>query len=199
MAVKLSTRDAKVFQSCILIHLSVTRANAKVHDGVCQRCKDVLEWKVKFNKYKPLVQPKTCVKCLQKSVRDAYHVICKPCALSLELCAKCGKKEDIVIPLGAEQQTNECEVQDVCPRRDRQRRKEEEEDNDSDFDLDGDLDSDSDRDIIANPNLKEQPTEQQKSASPITTGQKKLESQLELLDTDPDKDSVPDISSVKIN
>ncbi|CAB1321649.1 unnamed protein product [Coregonus sp. 'balchen'] len=28
-------------------------------------------------------------------VKDAYHVICKTCALKLELCAKCGKKEDI--------------------------------------------------------------------------------------------------------
>lgn len=38
------------------------------------------------------------VKCLQKTVKDAYHVMCKPCALKLELCAKCGKKEEIVIP-----------------------------------------------------------------------------------------------------
>ncbi|KAG8595757.1 hypothetical protein GDO81_001616 [Engystomops pustulosus] len=34
------------------------KINAKEHDGVCQRCKDVLEWRVKFSKYKPLSQPK---------------------------------------------------------------------------------------------------------------------------------------------
>ncbi|KAI7813584.1 hypothetical protein IRJ41_023198 [Triplophysa rosa] len=75
------------------------KAKAKVHDGLCQHCKDVMEWKVKYNKYKPLTQPRKCVKCLQKTVKDAYYIICKPCALKLELCAKCGKKDEIVIPL----------------------------------------------------------------------------------------------------
>ncbi|KAM5194841.1 uncharacterized protein C9orf85 homolog [Mantella aurantiaca] len=76
--------------------------NSKLHDGVCQHCKDVLEWRVKFSKYKPLSQPKKCVKCLQKTVKEAYHIICKPCAIQLELCAKCGKKEDIVVPIVCE-------------------------------------------------------------------------------------------------
>ncbi|XP_077331075.1 uncharacterized protein C9orf85 homolog isoform X1 [Lithobates pipiens] len=76
--------------------------NSKLHDGVCQRCKDVLEWKVKFSKYKSLSQPKKCVKCLQKTVKDAYHIICKPCATKLDLCAKCGKNEDIVVPIVGE-------------------------------------------------------------------------------------------------
>ncbi|XP_041955806.1 uncharacterized protein C9orf85 homolog [Alosa alosa] len=80
------------------------KANEKVHDGVCQHCKEVLEWKVKYNKYKPLTQQRKCVKCLQKTVKDAYHIICKPCALKLELCAKCGKKEEIVIPLATPQE-----------------------------------------------------------------------------------------------
>lgn len=38
------------------------------------------------------------VKCTQKTVKDAYHIICKPCALQLEVCCKCGKKEEIIIP-----------------------------------------------------------------------------------------------------
>ncbi|XP_042304633.1 uncharacterized protein C9orf85 homolog isoform X2 [Sceloporus undulatus] len=78
------------------------KINAKVHEGLCQRCKEVLEWRVKFNKYKPLTQPKKCVKCLQKTVKDSYHVICKPCACELDLCAKCGKREEIVIPIQTE-------------------------------------------------------------------------------------------------
>lgn len=32
------------------------KAKTKVHDGLCQHCKGVLEWKVKYNKYKPLTQ-----------------------------------------------------------------------------------------------------------------------------------------------
>uniref|UniRef100_G3S2V6 Chromosome 9 open reading frame 85 n=1 Tax=Gorilla gorilla gorilla TaxID=9595 RepID=G3S2V6_GORGO len=76
------------------------KINAKLHDGVCQRCKEVLEWRVKYSKYKPLSKPKKCVKCLQKTVKDSYHIMCRPCACELEVCAKCGKKEDIVIPWG---------------------------------------------------------------------------------------------------
>ncbi|XP_074058974.1 uncharacterized protein C9orf85 homolog isoform X2 [Macrotis lagotis] len=74
------------------------KINAKLHDGVCQHCKQVLEWRVKYSKYKPLSKPKKCVKCLQKTVKDSYHMICRSCACELEVCAKCGKKEEIVIP-----------------------------------------------------------------------------------------------------
>ncbi|XP_029468365.1 uncharacterized protein C9orf85 homolog isoform X3 [Rhinatrema bivittatum] len=80
--------------------LGQRRINAKLHDGLCQRCKDVLEWRVKFSKYKPLSQPRKCVKCLQKTVKDAYHTVCRPCACKLNLCAKCGKEEEIVFPFG---------------------------------------------------------------------------------------------------
>ncbi|XP_015672186.1 uncharacterized protein C9orf85 homolog [Protobothrops mucrosquamatus] len=75
------------------------KINAKLHEGLCQHCKEVLEWRIKFNKYKPLTQAKKCIKCLQKTVKDSYHIICKSCACELELCAKCGKKEDITIPI----------------------------------------------------------------------------------------------------
>ncbi|KAF7667895.1 hypothetical protein LDENG_00042280 [Lucifuga dentata] len=82
--------------------VQVKKAKSKIHNGLCQHCKGVLEWKVKYNKYKPLTQPKKCVKCSQKTVRDAYHIICKSCSTQLELCCKCGKKEDIVIPVNSE-------------------------------------------------------------------------------------------------
>ncbi|XP_063769956.1 uncharacterized protein C9orf85 homolog [Pseudophryne corroboree] len=93
-------RNATVFKNDKHDNSSQTKKiNSKQHDGVCQHCKDVLEWRVKYSKYKPLSQPKKCVKCLQKTVKDAYHIICKPCAIQLELCAKCGNKEDIVLPV----------------------------------------------------------------------------------------------------
>ncbi|XP_047278724.1 uncharacterized protein C9orf85 isoform X2 [Homo sapiens] len=38
------------------------KINAKLHDGVCQRCKEVLEWRVKYSKYKPLSKPKKCAR-----------------------------------------------------------------------------------------------------------------------------------------
>ncbi|XP_054253319.1 uncharacterized protein C9orf85 homolog [Indicator indicator] len=83
------------------------KINAKLHDGVCQHCKGILEWRVKFSKYKLLSKPKKCVKCLQKTVKDPYHIICRPCAGRLEVCAKCGKEEEIVIPIDKEQDRTE--------------------------------------------------------------------------------------------
>ncbi|XP_056149057.1 uncharacterized protein C9orf85 homolog [Lampris incognitus] len=82
--------------------VQVKKAKSKIHDGLCQHCKGVLEWKIRYNKYKSLTQPRKCVKCSQKTVKDAYHIICKPCSLQLELCAKCGKKEDIIIPINSQ-------------------------------------------------------------------------------------------------
>lgn len=64
-----------------------------------------MEWRVKFSKYKLLSKPKKCVKCLQKTVKDPYHIICRPCAGKLEVCAKCGKEEEIVIPIDKEDRT----------------------------------------------------------------------------------------------
>ena len=58
-------------------------------DGVCQRCKDAIEWKRTYGKYKPLKQPSKCVGCGQKAVQQAYHVLCSPCSSSREVCAKC--------------------------------------------------------------------------------------------------------------
>uniref|UniRef100_A0A1A8S4R5 Chromosome 9 open reading frame 85 n=1 Tax=Nothobranchius rachovii TaxID=451742 RepID=A0A1A8S4R5_9TELE len=85
----------------------VKKANSKIHDGLCQHCKGVLEWKVKYNKYKPLTQPRKCVKCSQKTVKDAYHIVCKPCSLQLDICCKCGKKEDIIIPVNSHSDNRE--------------------------------------------------------------------------------------------
>ncbi|XP_048188462.1 uncharacterized protein C9orf85 homolog isoform X2 [Perognathus longimembris pacificus] len=113
------------------------KINAKLHDGVCQHCKEVLEWRVKYSKYKPLSKPKKCVKCLQKTVKDSYHIICRPCACELEVCAKCGKKEDIVIPFNKEPERTENGENDQSSHR-RNCKRNDESDDDSDFT--GDLD-----------------------------------------------------------
>ncbi|XP_017869816.1 PREDICTED: uncharacterized protein C9orf85 homolog [Drosophila arizonae] len=69
----------------------------KMHvSTVCQRCKEVIEWKIKYKKYKPLTQAKTCARCQQRTVRKAYHVICKDCAVKDHVCAKCLKSADEV-------------------------------------------------------------------------------------------------------
>uniref|UniRef100_A0AC11DWG6 Chromosome 9 open reading frame 85 n=1 Tax=Ovis aries TaxID=9940 RepID=A0AC11DWG6_SHEEP len=111
------------------------KINAKLHDGVCQRCKEVLEWRVKYSKYKPLSKPKKCVKCLQKTVKDSYHIMCRPCACELEVCAKCGKREDIVIPFNKEPEKTENVENNLCSSH-RSCRRNEENDDDLDFDID---------------------------------------------------------------
>ncbi|XP_005063824.1 uncharacterized protein C9orf85 homolog isoform X1 [Mesocricetus auratus] len=113
------------------------KINAKLHDGVCQRCKEVLEWRVKYSKYKPLSKPKKCVKCLQKTVKDSYHTICRPCACELEVCAKCGKKEEIVIPFNKEP---EASVNTENQGSNHKRSCKEEEDSNEDLDAGTDLD-----------------------------------------------------------
>ncbi|XP_059193358.1 uncharacterized protein C9orf85 homolog [Centropristis striata] len=125
--------------------VQVKKAKSKTHDGLCQHCKGVLEWKVKYNKYKTLTQPKKCVKCSQKTVRDAYHIVCKPCSLQLEICCKCGKKEDIVIPINSEGDNKEEEEEEeekedgAQKKKGRGRRKKDLDDSDSDDDFHDDL------------------------------------------------------------
>ncbi|KAF5269264.1 hypothetical protein FQR65_LT02565 [Abscondita terminalis] len=72
---------------------------------VCQRCKEIIEWKIKYKKYKPLSQPKTCVKCGERTVRHAYHVMCVDCGKKLKVCTKCCEaKEVVAAPADKEEQ-----------------------------------------------------------------------------------------------
>ncbi|XP_050448744.1 uncharacterized protein LOC126850107 [Cataglyphis hispanica] len=64
--------------------------------NVCERCKKIIEWKIKYRKYKALKAPMKCIKCEQKIVKHSYHNICLPCAKQNEICPKCGKKKEIV-------------------------------------------------------------------------------------------------------
>lgn len=64
--------------------------------GVCARCRDKVEWKKKYDKYKPLTVPRKCVVCQQKKVKQAYYRLCQVCAESSGVCAKCGEQGEIV-------------------------------------------------------------------------------------------------------
>ncbi|XP_022644000.1 uncharacterized protein C9orf85 homolog [Varroa jacobsoni] len=77
----------------------LTRQQKAVQDlqisGVCARCKDILQWKIKYGKYKPLTVASRCTKCEQKNVKKAYHQLCQLCALKCNLCPKCVKTPPI--------------------------------------------------------------------------------------------------------
>lgn len=64
--------------------------------NVCERCKKIIEWKIKYKKYKLLKAPAKCIKCQQKVVKHSYHSTCLPCAKQFEICAKCSEKTEIV-------------------------------------------------------------------------------------------------------
>ncbi|XP_065191481.1 uncharacterized protein C9orf85 homolog [Sycon ciliatum] len=60
-------------------------------DATCPRCHEKLEWKKKYDKYKPLTVLKKCVQCQNKCIKEAYRIMCRPCADAKGLCTKCGK------------------------------------------------------------------------------------------------------------
>ncbi|KAJ8940171.1 hypothetical protein NQ318_019380 [Aromia moschata] len=64
--------------------------------NVCVRCRDIIEWKIKYKKYKPLTQPRKCVKCDQKTVKQAYHVMCVECGNRLGVCTKCCQSKEVI-------------------------------------------------------------------------------------------------------
>eukprot|EP00243_Klebsormidium_subtile_P003543 TRINITY_DN16978_c0_g1_i1.p1 TRINITY_DN16978_c0_g1~~TRINITY_DN16978_c0_g1_i1.p1 ORF type:complete len:300 (-),score=37.16 TRINITY_DN16978_c0_g1_i1:207-1106(-) len=75
--------------------------------GVCLRCKEQLEWRRKYGKYKPLTQPTKCNWCQKRNVRSAYHAICSACANAKGACGKCCKQANNIIGKGAEQEEAE--------------------------------------------------------------------------------------------
>ncbi|MPC21874.1 uncharacterized protein E2C01_014878 [Portunus trituberculatus] len=79
-------------------HSNITAFKNNIHDSskrtlamnnmeiteVCKRCQEVIAWKVKYKKYKPLSQPKTCTRCHQKNIKEHLQTMAE-----LEAEVKC--------------------------------------------------------------------------------------------------------------
>lgn len=78
---------------------------------VCERCKQIIEWKIKYKKYKPLKAAAKCIKCEQKTIKYAYHNICIPCAIQYKVCPKCGNKNNIVKEEPGIEETNKLDIE----------------------------------------------------------------------------------------
>lgn len=65
--------------------------------GVCKRCKEKIEWKIRYGKYKPLTVPKCCTVCHEKVVKFAYHTMCTNCSTERGVCSKCGQRSETVV------------------------------------------------------------------------------------------------------
>lgn len=57
--------------------------------GICDRCKQKLQWKFQFAKYKPLKSPGNCKNCHLKVITKAYRTLCDACASLKHCCASC--------------------------------------------------------------------------------------------------------------
>ena len=49
-------------------------------DFLCQRCHDILQWKIDYRKYKPLTAMTKCNQCHERNIIKAYRSICDMCA-----------------------------------------------------------------------------------------------------------------------
>ncbi|EOY03767.1 hypothetical protein QUC31_017584 [Theobroma cacao] len=65
--------------------------------GVCPRCKEQIDWKRRYGKYKPLAEPAKCQLCSKRNVRQAYHNLCSGCAKEQKVCAKCRCRVDQIV------------------------------------------------------------------------------------------------------
>ncbi|KAI9342561.1 hypothetical protein BDR26DRAFT_859177 [Obelidium mucronatum] len=64
--------------------------------GLCKRCVEIIQWRKRMGQYKPLTVAKKCVSCSQKTVKEAYHILCNACACNKNVCAKCQQAEEIL-------------------------------------------------------------------------------------------------------
>lgn len=58
-------------------------------EGVCEHCRDKVQWRFHYDKYKPLRHPGTCQECRNKTVTKAYRTFCDPCASKKKVCPGC--------------------------------------------------------------------------------------------------------------
>ena len=73
--------------------------NALPNEGLCQKCHDIIEWRKRYHKFKPLTTPRRCQRCGEKNIVHAYHVICTACSRKDGVCAKCCEPRTIVTPV----------------------------------------------------------------------------------------------------
>jgi hypothetical protein len=58
-------------------------------EGICKKCREKVQWRFKFDKYKPLKAVGNCQGCKQKAVTKAYRTWCDKCAEKKNCCSSC--------------------------------------------------------------------------------------------------------------
>ncbi|CAL4947316.1 unnamed protein product [Urochloa decumbens] len=92
--------------------------------GVCQRCRDQIDWKRRYGKYKQIVEPAKCQKCGKRAVRQAYHNVCRDCSKNLGICAKCCTRHNDLVGRDVNEEDSERKALEEAIRgaRERERR-----------------------------------------------------------------------------
>ena len=73
-------QNAKAFKSDLHDTSKATKQiNSLVVGGVCARCREIIEWRKKFKKYKPLTAPK-------KWLVDYFQKLINTCAMEVHRC-----------------------------------------------------------------------------------------------------------------
>lgn len=58
-------------------------------EGICDKCREKVQWKFQYGKYKSLTKPGTCQNCKNKTVTKAYRAFCDLCAKKKNVCGAC--------------------------------------------------------------------------------------------------------------
>eukprot|EP01038_Epipyxis_sp_PR26KG_P013322 gene13322-17853_t len=58
-------------------------------EGICKRCREKVQWRFKYDKYKSLRTPGTCSACKQRKITKAYRTFCDDCASNRKVCSSC--------------------------------------------------------------------------------------------------------------
>jgi hypothetical protein len=77
----LKLKDSELRKEAHIQHVMV--------EGVCDKCRDKLQWRFHYNKYKSLTRPGTCQSCKNKCITKAYRTYCDPCARKSSVCPGC--------------------------------------------------------------------------------------------------------------
>ena len=79
-------RDVKMKDSEIKKDAHISKAMC---EGICRHCIEKLQWKFKYDKYKPLKNVGNCKSCKQKVITKAYRSFCDKCASAKHVCPSC--------------------------------------------------------------------------------------------------------------
>lgn len=61
----------------------------RMAEGICRRCREKVQWRFRYDKYKPLKNVASCQQCKQKTVTKAYRTLCDKCATTRNVCPGC--------------------------------------------------------------------------------------------------------------